>query len=286
MTEASAKSGFVAQIAEEQKRGEGRRKLLAEAVTSCQALTSNDLPPVPYINIIGSDTHAHFKTAMITSFREFVDRFSLNPDSVVLDIGCGCGRLAIPFSKFLTTGRFHGVDVWKDGIDWCNDNIASAHPGFAFTHLEARNNYYFEDFDPTVENDFQLEAVDDASLDFAYAISVFTHLSANDSLAYLKELSRTLKPDGAASLTTFIIDDFFFAYRARTGRHRAVKEFSEGCYHAYQGQDFFAGFTRRLWTQMCAQAGLRIISYELGKWAEKPGASGYQDVFVVMKEKP
>ena len=282
MTTTQTKSGFVSQIADSLKRGEKRRNAVAKVVETCQTLGPDSFPPENFVNVIGSDTYKHFKATMISTFQEFTTRFDLNSNSVVLDIGCGCGRLALPFSFFLRDGAYFGVDVWEEGLDWCKSNISDRNRNFQFIRIEAENNYYFDDFNSEVKNSFSLQEIENRSIDFAYALSVFTHLTADDCRAYLHELARTLKKDGSAYLTAFIIDDFFFKFKSRTGQHRAVKETAPGCYHAYHGQDFFAGFTRKFWTEMCTEAGLRIVSYELGKWAEKPGARTYQDIFVVV----
>ena len=53
-----------------------------------------------------------------------MQRFRVDDDWKILDMGCGCGRMAIPFSAYLSEkGKYIGFDVWSDGIEWCNENI-------------------------------------------------------------------------------------------------------------------------------------------------------------------
>ena len=42
---------------------------------------------------------------------ELYDRFALNENSTVLDIGCGCGRLTFPFDRLIKNGAYVGIDV-------------------------------------------------------------------------------------------------------------------------------------------------------------------------------
>ncbi len=57
----------------------------------------------------------------------------LTPSSTVLDIGCGCGRIAVPMAHYLTSGVYHGVDIVKPMVDWCASQITSRHPNFHFS---------------------------------------------------------------------------------------------------------------------------------------------------------
>ncbi len=286
MPDSDNRSGFVNQIEEMRQKMQSHHDVLKVVTDACWTLDDSDLPPIDFINTIGSDTPAHFKAAMTGFFHEFASRFKLTPAARVLDIGSGCGRLAIPFSIYLTEGKYYGVDVWKEGVDWCNSHLAPSNPAVEFHHMQAVNNYYAEAYDPSKQNHYALGFIPDKGLDFAFAISVFTHLTPEDSQDYLNELGRTLDDEGAAFLTCFIIDDFFFRHVERTGLHKAVKQQGDsGFYQAYAGQDFFGGYTRKLWEDMLAKAGLRTISFELGAWASKPGARVYQDTFIVMRAK-
>lgn len=274
-------SAFVKSI-DGEMRSERERLARANGVAKwCRELTEDELPPVPYMNKIGSNGPVHFKSAMAELFLELCKRFRLNPQSKVLDLGCGCGRLAFPFSQFLDAGgEYYGVDVWKEGIDYCREKFAD--PNMKFICVDSNNNYYFDDINFDIENEYNIQSVPDNSLDLFYAVSVFTHLTESDSLAYFREIRRTLKEgDGFAFLTCFIIDEYFHRYVEETGKHKAVKQHSHGVYHAYSGQDFFAGFTLEHWKHMLGICGLKITSYELGSWAQKPSSRVFQDSFVV-----
>ena len=62
---------------------------------------------------------------------------NITPQSHILDVGCGIGRLAVPLTHFLDkNGRYDGFDIVKNGIDWCNKHIAKDFPHFRFLHID------------------------------------------------------------------------------------------------------------------------------------------------------
>ncbi len=240
-----------------------------------------ELPPLELANVIGSHDLEHFRKNGIYYFEEIAKRLRIRPDAAVLDIGCGCGRMAAPFLRYLEQGHFYGFDAWREGVAWCEANLAS--PRAEFHHLDLANNYYFDSLNQAVQNDLSLPWLADKSIDHAYAISVFTHLTRRDAQQLLNETARALRPEGLAYLTFFLIDRHVWQFIERTGNHSGIKQVEPGCFYAYRGQDFFGGFTMGVLQAMFAEAGLRVISYELGTWADKPGSRNYQDTFILQK---
>jgi ubiquinone/menaquinone biosynthesis C-methylase UbiE len=95
----------------------------------------------------------------------------------LVDVGCGSGRLAIPLSKAMRVG-YHGLDVVPDLVDYARRHTP-------------------EDYRFSVVENIEIP-VDDESVDFACAFSVFTHLLHEESYIYLDEMRRVLKPGGKA----------------------------------------------------------------------------------------
>lgn len=277
-------SDFVKNLKVTRQEAAGFYARLSEIQTHCRKLTAEHLPPIPAQNKIGSDTVDHFKHIMINQFSELYTRFNLNAQSKVFDLGCGCGRLAFPFSELIGDGgHYWGADVWPEGIEICNRLLGRENVNFHV--IPAANNYYFDEFDGRKKNNFRLDFLPDNSLDLAFAISVFTHLIEEDTRAYLAEFRRALKPEGCAYITCFIIDKFFHEYVERTGKHKAVEKKAPGYYQAYSGQDFFGAYTLNKWQEMLADSDLEIISLERGTWAEKPSGRNFQDTLVVMPKR-
>lgn len=99
----------------------------------------------------------------------------------VLDFGCGCGRL----TRFLAVdARYEGVacDLNPNHVAWCRENIGNVE-----TVVNA----------PAPPLPFA-----DASIDFAYLLSVFTHLTEAAIMAWLIDLARVMRPGGIVAITT------------------------------------------------------------------------------------
>ena len=98
----------------------------------------------------------------------------------VLDFGCGCGRVTRYWDGF--AGSVAGSDLDGPAVEWCRGNLAFAR--FERNALEP----------PLV--------FESGSFDLVYALSVFTHLTAELQLAWRDELRRVLRPGGVLLLTT------------------------------------------------------------------------------------
>lgn len=124
------------------------------------------------------------------SVGDLVSRNGISFDSIrILEFGVGCGRIARHFFHSGHTS-FVGVDVDGQMIDWCNANLASRDERFAFF----TNNYL-----PPLN-------LEEKSIDFAFSISVFTHLSGEDQKVWFDEICRVICP-GGFFIATFIEED-------------------------------------------------------------------------------
>src|SRR5712692_11920500 len=112
---------------------------------------------------IGNDFVGYYKTIA-----------DLQPTDRVLDLGCGSGRMALPLSRYLTTGTYHGIDVSRQAIEWCQTNISQRFTNFQFDHVDADNSHY----NPagTVRAEEYRLPYSDGTFDFVAASSLYTHL--------------------------------------------------------------------------------------------------------------
>jgi len=272
---------FIKEVQENRKSLNDIFDVIAKVTQEVRGKPDEKFPPIEYIQNIGCADIDHFKRSGCLQFNELMQRFRVEVSWKILDMGCGCGRMAIPFSEYLSEeGKYIGFDVWTDGIEWCQRNLRR---DFQFKYLHAVNNYYYEDQKGNAKNDFSLSFVQGQSIDLVFAVSVFTHLKKEDVKIYLKEISKVLKAKRCAYITCFIIDNFFFEYQKRTGRFKEVQEEEAGCYYGYQRQDFFAGYCLEELQKWIADAGLELVFHELGKWAEKPGSKPFQDLLIIRK---
>lgn len=148
------------------------------------------------------------------TFRRHAD---ISPTTRVLEIGCGSGRMAVPFKNFFSAGFYVGIDISREAVDWAQRHLGD--DKLSFQHIDIANEWYRPNQGTSV-----VEArlpFADSSFDFIYLTSVFSHLRAYEAAAYLKEISRLLAPSGVAFSTWFLLDDF-----SRTNIRRDLARFS------------------------------------------------------------
>jgi len=95
----------------------------------------------------------------------------------ILDFGCGCGRLLIPAGLLMPPAKLSATDIDEQAIQWLKENYTS------YKDIGANG------FTPPMK-------YADGAFDFVYSISVFTHLPEDMQHAWLKELSRIIRPGG------------------------------------------------------------------------------------------
>lgn len=100
----------------------------------------------------------------------------------ILDFGCGWGRILRFLLKDVAPSKLWGADPWAEIIDvarrtnrWCR----------------------FELIDPMPPTSFP-----DGMFDLVFAYSVFSHLSEEVHMEWLREIRRLVKPDGLFIVTT------------------------------------------------------------------------------------
>jgi SAM-dependent methyltransferase len=135
-----------------------------------------------------------YRVSATRSAKEFLERGSVAAETIarvleaagyrladfadVLDFGCGCGRVIQLLPR---AGHLFGSDVDREAVAWCR-----AHLPFATF---------------SVNDPLPPLAYRDASFDFVYALSVFSHINEPAQLLWLKELQRVTRPGGLVLVT-------------------------------------------------------------------------------------
>lgn len=211
---------------------------------------------------------------------------AVQPSEKILDIGSGIGRMAIPFISYLSEeGEYHGFDIDRRGVNWCQSNISGArYPNFHFAHVDLFNKYYNQkgQLDSAT---FQFP-YNNESFDFIFATSVFTHMLTHEVQHYLYEISRVMKAGGRAMVTFFVLDELAKkAVDEKKATANLVHAFDEHSYYSHKNvPEAEIGFTLDWIEQAAGHAGLRIEKILYGSWSTRPNPLSYQDILILRKK--
>ena len=99
-----------------------------------------------------------------------------------LDFGCSSGRVVRVLAAAYPDVEWSGCDPIESSIAWARENL----PGIEFEVSPVEPPLPYED----------------ASFDFAFAISIWSHFSAGAALRWWDEMHRVIRPGGHLVLTT------------------------------------------------------------------------------------
>jgi GT2 family glycosyltransferase/glycosyltransferase involved in cell wall biosynthesis/SAM-dependent methyltransferase len=157
------------------------------------------LPPEGLMWSAGAPTTENF--LVVSDAWAQVVRRHLPAGGNLLDIGCGCGRLARVLAVDPTLGAYIGFDCIRANIIWCRTHVLPAFAGKSceFHHVDARS----AEYNPAgaIRAEDVRFPCGTASMDLVVAASLFTHLFEADAIRYLREIARVLKPHGKALLS-------------------------------------------------------------------------------------
>jgi SAM-dependent methyltransferase len=159
------------------------------------------LPPAEMRVLVGRTADEEFDNP---DRRPVVDDVDPKYYRSVLDFGCGCGRLARQMiQQRPRPKRYAGLDLHPGMIKWCQENLAPRAPGFSFHHHDVS----YGAFNPGPEKPlFAPFPFPDREFTLVVAVSVFTHLTEEQTRDYLAEVARVLHPEGIFVSTWFLFD--------------------------------------------------------------------------------
>jgi SAM-dependent methyltransferase len=214
---------------------------------------------------------------------DIVRECSLNAHAQIMEIGCGCGRLARAFAGYLhTDGRYAGFDPSRPMIDWCKLNLESRLPNFSFLHADIRTgDGYFAGAQEVNRFRFPFGR---EGFDCAVVSSVFTHMLPEEIENYVREISRVLRPGGRCYATVFFFDD---AARAAVELGKTIFDFRHPIgpcitFDVARPREGIA-FGREWFFDLLERSDLRVERVRTGNWREVRSYEISQDVVVARK---
>ena len=240
------------------------------------------LPPEKLRNHVGGEGAFH------EIGNRFLDHFKLfgklKPYEAILDVGCGCGRMAIPLIKHLDKkGCYEGFDVDNKCITWCIENITSLYPNFHFQHVDVNNKFYNPEGKFNPEN--FVFPYDSDSFDFVYLSSVFTHMLPQHMEQYFSEISRVLKKGGRCFITYFLINPESIELINQKKSYIEFFEINKGIYSTdKEVPEQVIAFDEDLIRKFYTKNGLSVKTpFYYGSWCGRKKCIDFQDIVIAIK---
>ena len=171
------------------------------------AAVDSPLPSEEYMRLVSGDRpnlQEHFDWVGRLLAETLENAEMLEPGSRLLDIGCGCGRVArhlldSPIEEYFGFDRHAGM------IQWAQAHIGGSDNRFRFQHVDVQSGY--EEVDGEAGLVSAAEFVfpcDDGAFTGALAASLFTHMDFAGTSRYLRETARVLAAGGRFGATVFL----------------------------------------------------------------------------------
>jgi SAM-dependent methyltransferase len=232
-----------------------------------------DLPPYSLRSFVGGAET--FDEAGRFFLEDFLRLGVIGAGTRILEIGCGCGRIALPLARDerlkAWSVSYSGMDVDEANIAWCRQHITKLNHRFHFYHA----NCYNPSYNPggSIAVDSYRFPHPDESLDLIVLTSVLTHVLPNELIHYVSEMSRMLAPDGVVYASFFLFETPAETLRGRHPFSFPVKREN----YAVNREDFptnAVAYEERYVRQVIGAAGLHV-------W--EPVRYGSQDIVLFQK---
>lgn len=202
----------------------------------------------------------------------------------ILDIGCGCGLMALYLQEHLNSkGRYVGVDIHKPSIKFCQKMITTQHPNFIFVHVDIKNTLYNPKGKLQAENlSFPFN---DSSFDVILLKSIFTHMLPKETTNYIKEIARLLSVGGRCLATFFLLNEkqkelekkrlnmLYFKFGEKTWRyaHKCIPEAA-------------IAYEQNYVLELLQKHNLNLKKIIYGTWSGRKDGLSFQDIVLISKE--
>jgi SAM-dependent methyltransferase len=254
----------------------------------CREIMSSERIVVPENATLTGGSRQDFLEVGCVMLRELLRTTQLTPASSVLEIGSGLGRVAYPLALYLDGGRYAGLEIVSDSVQFCLEHVsplATPQTRFEFMHLDCYNEFY----NPGARSRLrELEFPDLGEFDLVFMSSVCTHLDDEDLRLYIRHVANWMRSGGEFMATFFLIDSAaeqkLSSARTLCGVPFDMTAPGPDFYLDAQRSAVAVGYRTGYVEGLLAAAGLNVKSIELGRWSGVERTYfGYQDLLVATK---
>ncbi|WP_160687727.1 class I SAM-dependent methyltransferase [Clostridium sp. C2-6-12] len=215
---------------------------------------------------------------------KIIQWLSIKPDQKILDIGCGCGRIAIHFLNYLNEqGQYIGIDSNKNLLSYCIDNIPVTNNNFKFKFIDAYNGAYSKE--GKIKCQDIVFPIEDESVDIVIMWSVFTHMYLEDIDSYLKEIHRVLKK-GGLFISSFNLYNKYISNQIKMGKaYLDIKyKINENSYCLVQETpEYGFAHNEEMVKELYWKNELLISEIKYGIWSSKELTGEFHDCVIAQK---
>ena len=251
-----------------------------------KAMQSEAINGVLLSDVIGGGDPEKVASGIVSVLSDYIE---LAGKRSVLDVGCGCGRIATALTQYLGgSTEYVGVDILPGLVAFGRRYITPRFPQFRFLLLDEDNKTYdwWREKGSVMDLTQLSDARPEASVDLAISVSLFTHLDYEAAVTILAAIGRMLASQGQAFITFFVVDDearrgiaggqtgFRFAHRTPSGELFAEKP---------DDPTYAVGYSVEKLDQLIRSAGLRREQWIRGYWSQGNSGQTFQDAVVLRK---
>lgn len=114
--------------------GHQTARVLAEVFARSRYLPAPPRTMIEHVGGSGATEESFRRIGIVIAHALARHGFFDHQDATIVDLGCGCGRVALGIAHFLPpAGRYLGFDTWPAGIAWAAKHISSRYPNFTFS---------------------------------------------------------------------------------------------------------------------------------------------------------
>jgi SAM-dependent methyltransferase len=218
-----------------------------------------DLPPNHLCIRIGCgnrifNSHVMFIKASSDCWLTFLSREYCKPNADVVELGCGCGRIAQSLREPWFQGTYVGVDIDNEMIDYCRKNFQAERFQFILSPHKSTTYSSGNLWDTSID-EHALVVAKPNSKDFVYAFTLYTHLLENEITDYLRETYRILRSRGIMYMNFLCIEHVELG-RRWTFQHRHGNAYVENERYPEAAVAYHEAFM----TELATSCGFREVT--------------------------